>query len=58
MLSSLLQELIKFAMMHEGAKQVDLIDSIIGHAISPSSEGTSGLALKDREHVSSLFMEV
>ena len=45
-------------MMHEGAKQVDLIDSIIGHAISPSSEGTSGLALKDREHVSSLFMEV
>ncbi|XP_027089219.2 uncharacterized protein [Coffea arabica] len=55
--SKLLEELIKFAMMHEGAKQVDLIDSIIGHAISPSSEGTSGLALKDREHVSSLFME-
>lgn len=53
-----MQELIKFAMTHEGAKQVNLLDSVVAHTISPSSDGSQGLALKDRESVSSLFLEV
>ncbi|KAL3520191.1 hypothetical protein ACH5RR_018340 [Cinchona calisaya] len=55
--SELLEELIKFAMTHEGAKQVNSLDSIIARAISPGSNGSPGLALKDQERISSLFME-
>ncbi|CAI9087906.1 OLC1v1022099C1 [Oldenlandia corymbosa var. corymbosa] len=57
--SQLLEELIKFAMTHEGSKQVNFLDSIIDQAISPSTSahGSQSLALTDRQRISSLFLE-
>nr|UWV21202.1 hypothetical protein [Noronhia emarginata] len=53
----LLEELIKFSMTHEGASQVNIIESIIVDAISPGSDKSEGLNAKDREDISSLFLE-
>ncbi|KAL3615164.1 hypothetical protein CASFOL_040825 [Castilleja foliolosa] len=53
----LLQELIKFAMTHEGASQVNIIDPIIDDAISTGLDEYEGLTAKDRENLSHLFLE-
>lgn len=45
-------------MMHQGASQVHLLDSIVARAISPGTEGSQGLNPKDQEDISSLFLEV
>lgn len=54
----LMQELVKFAMTHEGASQVNIIDSIIADAISHGLDEYEGLNVKDRENISCLFLEV
>ncbi|KAI3466792.1 hypothetical protein Pfo_023455, partial [Paulownia fortunei] len=53
----LLEELIKFAMTHEGASQVNIVDSIIADAISPGLDEYEGLSAKDRENISCLLLE-
>ncbi|XP_019190196.1 PREDICTED: pre-mRNA-processing factor 39 isoform X2 [Ipomoea nil] len=53
----LYEELIRHAMMHDGAKQLSIMDSIITTAISPLSDGSQGLDIKDREYISTLFLE-
>lgn len=52
------QELIKFAMTHEGASHVNIINSIIVDALSSGVDETDGLDAKDRENISCLFLEV
>lgn len=54
---ALLEELIKFVMTHQGPSQVNLLDSIVARAISPSTDGSQGLDSKDQEDISSLFLE-
>lgn len=54
----LLQELIRFAMAHEGTKQLSIVDSVIANAISPVSDVSKDLDIKDRESISILFLEV
>ncbi|CAK9139280.1 unnamed protein product [Ilex paraguariensis] len=53
----LLEELIKFAMMHEGSRQVNTVDYIIASAISPGPDASQGLSTKDREEISCLYLE-
>ncbi|KAK4421109.1 Pre-processing factor 39 [Sesamum alatum] len=53
----LLEELIKFAMTHEGASQVNIIDSVIADAISPGLDEYGGFNAKDQENISCLFLE-
>lgn len=53
-----LQELIKFAMINGGKQHVNVIDSIVAHAISPESGVCDGLNAKDAEDISSLLLEV
>ncbi|XP_073150054.1 uncharacterized protein [Henckelia pumila] len=53
----LFEELINFAMTHEGSSQVSVIESIISDAISPGSDEYHGLNAKDREVISCLFLE-
>ncbi|GER26016.1 pre-mRNA-processing factor 39 [Striga asiatica] len=54
----LLEELIKFAMTHEGPSHVNVIDPIIGDAISNGVYEYRGLSAKDREDISNLFLEL
>ncbi|TKY60102.1 Pre-mRNA-processing factor 39 [Spatholobus suberectus] len=53
----LLEELIKFSMMHGGTKHMDVIDSIIADTISPRSDGSQGLSAEDAEDISNLYLE-
>ncbi|XP_017408166.1 pre-mRNA-processing factor 39-2 isoform X3 [Vigna angularis] len=53
----LLQELIKFSMMHGGTKHMAVIDSIIADTISPRSDGSQGLSAEDAEDISNLYLE-
>ncbi|KAK4386505.1 Pre-processing factor 39 [Sesamum angolense] len=53
----LLEELIKFAMTHEGASQVNIIDSVVAGAISPGLDEYEGFNAKDQEYISCLFLE-
>lgn len=45
-------------MTHEGASQVNMVESIIVDAIAPGSDKSEGLNSKDREDISCLFLEV
>lgn len=54
----LYEELIRFAMVHEGAKQLSIVDSVIANAISPVSDVSQDLDIKDRESISILFLEL
>ncbi|XP_009765976.1 uncharacterized protein LOC107789835 isoform X2 [Nicotiana tabacum] len=54
----LYEELIRFAMAHEGTKQLSRVDSVIANAISPVSDVSQGLDIKDRESISILFLEL
>ncbi|CAH9114273.1 unnamed protein product [Cuscuta epithymum] len=53
----LYEELIRFAMVHDGAKQLRFIETVITTAISSSSDELEGLDIKDREYISTLFLE-
>ncbi|KAL8235984.1 hypothetical protein R6Q59_017065 [Mikania micrantha] len=53
----LLEELINFAMMHEGSKHLDVVDHIINTAITCGSNGSQGLSSKDREDLSNLYLK-
>ncbi|XP_020225886.1 RNA polymerase II degradation factor 1 isoform X2 [Cajanus cajan] len=53
----LLEELIKFSMMHGGTKHMAVIDSIIADTISPRSDGSQGLNAEDAEDISNLYLE-
>ncbi|KAL5053685.1 hypothetical protein RYX36_034367 [Vicia faba] len=53
----LLEELIKFSMMHGGKKHMDVIDSIIAGALSPKSDISQGLSAEDAEDISNLYLE-
>lgn len=53
-----MQELMKFAMTHEGESHVNIIDSIIADAILPGLDENEGLVANDRENISCLFLEV
>ncbi|XP_011085285.1 uncharacterized protein LOC105167319 isoform X3 [Sesamum indicum] len=53
----LIEELIKFAMTHEGASQVDIIDSVVADAISSGLDEYEGFNAKDQENISCLFLE-
>ncbi|MCD7461439.1 hypothetical protein HAX54_046128 [Datura stramonium] len=54
----LYEELIRFAMVHEGTKQLSIVDSVIANAISPVSDISQDLDIKDRESISTLFLEL
>ncbi|XP_073226413.1 uncharacterized protein [Cicer arietinum] len=53
----LLEELIKFSMMHGGKEHMDAIDSLITDALSPRSDGSQGLSAQDAEDISNLYLE-
>ncbi|XP_051133744.1 pre-mRNA-processing factor 39-2 isoform X3 [Andrographis paniculata] len=53
----LVEELIKFAMTHEGASHLNVIDAIIVDVITPESDEYKDLNAKDRESLSLLFLE-
>ncbi|KAK7399727.1 hypothetical protein VNO78_10916 [Psophocarpus tetragonolobus] len=53
----LLEELIKFSMMHGGTKHMAVIDSIIADTISPRSDGSQGLSAEDAKDISNLYLE-
>ncbi|GAB2299090.1 hypothetical protein Dimus_033161 [Dionaea muscipula] len=53
----LLEELIKFAMMHEGARLVNIVESVITDALSSKSGVSSGLSAADQEYLSCLYLE-
>ncbi|KAI3741511.1 hypothetical protein L1987_59185 [Smallanthus sonchifolius] len=53
----LLEELINFAMMHEGSKHLDVVDHIMDTAITCGSDGSRGLSSKDREDLSNLYLK-
>ncbi|KAK7359154.1 hypothetical protein VNO77_01101 [Canavalia gladiata] len=53
----LLEELIRFLMMHGGTKHITVIDSIIADAISAKSDGSQGLSGEDAEDISNLYLQ-
>ncbi|XP_057419646.1 pre-mRNA-processing factor 39-2 isoform X2 [Lotus japonicus] len=53
----LLEELIKFSMVHGGTKHITLIDTIIADALSPRSDESQGLGTEDAEDISKLYLE-
>ncbi|KAK1420319.1 hypothetical protein QVD17_21824 [Tagetes erecta] len=53
----LLEELVNFAMMHEGSKHLDVLDHIIDTAITCEPDGSQGLSSKDREDLSNLYLK-
>lgn len=44
--------------MHGGKEDISIIDTIIANAISPGTDVSQGLNVKDAEDVSSLYLEV
>ncbi|WJX53305.1 hypothetical protein P8452_39313 [Trifolium repens] len=53
----LLEEVIRFSMMHGGKKHIDVIDPIIEGALSPRSDGSEGPSSEDAEDISNLYLE-
>ncbi|KAM7270305.1 hypothetical protein ACFE04_029519 [Oxalis oulophora] len=53
----LIEELIKFAMMHGGARHLKLVDSIVASAIYTGSDGSKDLNAKDMEDLSVLYLQ-
>lgn len=45
-------------MMNGGTQHINIVDSIVAHAISRESGVCTGLDAKDAEDISSLFLEV
>ncbi|KAL9236884.1 hypothetical protein vseg_011500 [Gypsophila vaccaria] len=53
----LLKELMCFSSMYDGAKQVDLLDSLIARALSLKTAASDALDIKDREEISTIYLE-
>lgn len=53
----LLEELIKFAMMHGGPRHINAVDAVVANAISPGTDVSQGLSAKDGEYISRLYLE-
>ncbi|KAE9602926.1 hypothetical protein Lal_00050182 [Lupinus albus] len=53
----LLEELIRFSMVHGGPMHVAEIDSIVADAVSPRLDGPQRLSAKDAEDISKLYLE-
>ncbi|KAI3800696.1 hypothetical protein L1987_28790 [Smallanthus sonchifolius] len=53
----LIEELINFALMHEGSKHLDVVDHIMDTAITCGSDRSKGLSSKDREDLSNLYLK-
>ncbi|XP_074307984.1 uncharacterized protein LOC141642899 isoform X3 [Silene latifolia] len=53
----LLKELLHFSSMHDGAKQVNLLDSLIARALTFGPDASGDLSMKDREQISTLYLE-
>ncbi|OVA01421.1 RNA-processing protein [Macleaya cordata] len=53
----LLEGLVNFEMMHRGPWKINVVDSIVGHAISPGLNVSQGLSTKDCEDISNLYLE-
>ncbi|KAF3449858.1 hypothetical protein FNV43_RR05937 [Rhamnella rubrinervis] len=53
----LLEELVNFAMIHGGKQHISVVDTIIANAVSPESDVSQGLNVKDAEDVSRLYLE-
>ncbi|KVH87043.1 RNA-processing protein, HAT helix [Cynara cardunculus var. scolymus] len=53
----LLEELINFAMLHEGSRHLNVVDPIMATAITCGSDGSQGLSSKDREDLSHLYLK-
>ncbi|XP_056685299.1 pre-mRNA-processing factor 39-2 isoform X2 [Spinacia oleracea] len=51
----LIQELILFALRHDGARQVEFLDSVMGQTLGADVSG--GLSNKEREDISILYLE-
>lgn len=45
-------------MIHGGAQQVEMVDSIIAKEISPDPDASHTLVVKDLEDISSLYVQV
>lgn len=45
-------------MMHGGKQHISIVDTIIANGISPGSDVSQGLNVKDAEDVSRLYLEV
>lgn len=54
----MIQELVKFVMNHGGRHHINVVDSIIGRALSPSPDSFRSLNLEDAEDVSRLYLQV
>lgn len=53
-----MQELILFALLHDGAREVELLDSLMARALALETDGSGGLSNKDQEDISILYLEV
>ncbi|XP_076960367.1 pre-mRNA-processing factor 39-2-like [Bidens hawaiensis] len=53
----LIEELINFAMLHEGSKHLDAVDHIVDTALTSGSDSSQGLSSKDREDLSNLYLK-
>ncbi|XP_025640357.1 pre-mRNA-processing factor 39-2-like isoform X2 [Arachis hypogaea] len=54
----LLEELLKFSMVHGGSMSMAVIDTIIAEAISPRPDGSQGLGVEDAEDISNLYLKL
>ncbi|KAG9447513.1 hypothetical protein H6P81_013641 [Aristolochia fimbriata] len=54
----LLEELIHFEKLHGRSRKLHVVDSIIAQATAPGSTIPEQLSVKDREQISSLFLEL
>ncbi|XP_010666696.1 pre-mRNA-processing factor 39-2 isoform X4 [Beta vulgaris subsp. vulgaris] len=50
-------ELILFALLHDGAREVELLDSLMARALALETDGSGGLSNKDQEDISILYLE-
>ncbi|RVX10681.1 hypothetical protein CK203_018195 [Vitis vinifera] len=53
----LLEELIKFAMMHGGPRHINVVDAVVANAISPGTDVSQGLSAKDGERARTVMPE-
>ncbi|KAJ0016764.1 hypothetical protein Pint_10077 [Pistacia integerrima] len=53
----LLEELIKFVMMHGGSRHLNVVDSVIANAVYSGPDVLDAFSLKDVEDVSSLYLQ-
>ncbi|XP_057544294.1 pre-mRNA-processing factor 39-2 isoform X3 [Amaranthus tricolor] len=53
----LLKELLHFVLMHDGPKQLNLLNSIIAQELVPRTDVSGGLSNEDQEEISRMYLE-